>query len=157
MLGLHWGPRLRGTAALQGREDHWSLDQDLEGLRSLGAVLVDPSFVLPQQGLGQCWAFLGVRGCEGPQPSRAGRTIGALIKTSRVSGPSAPCWSIRALFPSARPGPMLGLPWIPRLRGTAALPVIVRHCGARKRARREISPQRHRGHKEPEGIFIWRW
>src|SRR5262245_51753042 len=55
MLGLPWGPRLRGTAALQGREDHWSLDQDLEGLRSLGAVLVDPSFV----SLSKAWANVG--------------------------------------------------------------------------------------------------
>ena len=34
------------------RKDHWSFDQDLEGVRSLGAVLVDASFVLPQQGMG---------------------------------------------------------------------------------------------------------
>jgi len=51
------GPSLGSAAArdcsLQVREDHWSLDQDLEGVRSLGAVLIDPSFVLPQQGLDQ--------------------------------------------------------------------------------------------------------
>jgi len=44
-LGLYWVPRLRGTATwtatLQVRNDHWSLDQDLEGVRSLGAVLDD--------------------------------------------------------------------------------------------------------------------
>ena len=45
MLGLHWVPRLQGTAALQVREDHWSVEQNLEGVRSRGAVLVDPSFV----------------------------------------------------------------------------------------------------------------
>ena len=39
--------RLQGTAALQVRNEHWSLDQDLEGVRSLGAVLDDGSFVLP--------------------------------------------------------------------------------------------------------------
>jgi len=32
-------PPLRGTAALQIREDHWSFDRDMEGVRSLGAVL----------------------------------------------------------------------------------------------------------------------
>jgi hypothetical protein len=31
------------------RNDHWSFDQELEGVRSLGAVPVDASFVLPQQ------------------------------------------------------------------------------------------------------------
>ena len=32
------------------REDHWNFDQGLEGARSLGAVLIDASFVLPQPG-----------------------------------------------------------------------------------------------------------
>jgi hypothetical protein len=31
---------------------HWSFDQDLEGVRSLGAVLIDASVVLPRQGMG---------------------------------------------------------------------------------------------------------
>src|SRR6516162_3856096 len=127
MSSLPWVLRLRGTAAFQVREDHWSLEQNLEGVRSRGAVLVDPSFVCPEQGLGQRWAFVGIRGCEGPQPSRSGRTIGALSKTWRASGPAAPCWSIRALFASASHGPMLGLPWGPRLRGTAALQVREDH------------------------------
>ena len=34
------------------RNDHWSFEQDLEGVRSLGAALIDESFVLPQQGMG---------------------------------------------------------------------------------------------------------
>ena len=29
----------------------------------------------------------------GPQPSKSGRTIGALTGTWRASGPSAPCWT----------------------------------------------------------------
>src|SRR6516165_351847 len=36
--------------------------------------------------LGLCW----FRGCKGLQPSRSGTTIGALIKTWRAPGPSAP-------------------------------------------------------------------
>src|SRR5262249_3168361 len=75
-----------------------SFDQDLEGVRSLGAVLVVAGFVLPQQGMGQCWAFIGFRGCKGLQPSRSGRTIRALIKTWRASGPSAPRGSLQASF-----------------------------------------------------------
>ena len=42
-FGPVWVPRLQGTAALQVREDPWSFDKDLEGVRSLGAALVDAS------------------------------------------------------------------------------------------------------------------
>jgi hypothetical protein len=38
------------------------------------------------------------RGCKGLQPSKSETTIGALIKTWRASGPSAPCWAMQALF-----------------------------------------------------------
>ena len=31
---------------------HWSFEQDMEGVRSLGAALIDESFVLRQQGMG---------------------------------------------------------------------------------------------------------
>jgi len=34
------------------RNDYRSFDQALEGVRSLGAVLVDASFVLPQEAMG---------------------------------------------------------------------------------------------------------
>src|SRR6516165_6948512 len=51
----------------------------LEGVRSLGAGLVDASFVLPRQGMRPMVGPLLVRGCKGLQPSRSGRTIGALI------------------------------------------------------------------------------
>jgi hypothetical protein len=37
------------------RNDHWSFDQDLEGIRSLGAVLIRWNFVLPQK----AWANIG--------------------------------------------------------------------------------------------------
>ena len=39
MVGLYRVPR------------HWSFDQDLEGARSLGAVLIDTCSVLPQQAM----------------------------------------------------------------------------------------------------------
>ena len=55
MLGLYEVPRLQGTAALQVREDHSSLDHNLEGVRSLGAVLIDPSFVCRNK----AWANVG--------------------------------------------------------------------------------------------------
>ena len=45
----------------------------LEGVRSLGAVLVDASFVLPRQGMRPMLDLIGFRGCEGPQPSKGGR------------------------------------------------------------------------------------
>jgi hypothetical protein len=38
-------PRLKGTAALQVNDGYRSLDQNLEGVRSLGAALIDKSFV----------------------------------------------------------------------------------------------------------------
>jgi hypothetical protein len=64
----------RGCKGLQPskvRKDHWVFDQDLEGVRSLGAVLVDTSFVFAATRHGaKCWAFIGFRGCEGPQPSK---------------------------------------------------------------------------------------
>jgi len=43
----------------------------LEGVRSLGAVLDDASFVLPQQGMRVMLDLYWFRGCEGPQPSKA--------------------------------------------------------------------------------------
>ena len=55
------------------RKDHWSFDQDLGGVRSLGALLVDTSFVLPRQGMRPMLDLIGFRGCEGPQPSKGGR------------------------------------------------------------------------------------
>jgi hypothetical protein len=42
---------LRGTAALQVRNDHRSFDRDLEGVRSLGAALGGVSFVWSGQGM----------------------------------------------------------------------------------------------------------
>src|SRR5262249_20700519 len=123
-LGHFWVPRLRGTAALQVRNDHWSLDQDLEGVRPLGAVLGDRSFVWSQQGMRPTLGHYWVRGCEGPQPSRSGTTIGALIRTWRAPGPSAPCWAIEALFGRNKAYVQRRVfYWVPRLRGTAALQV----------------------------------
>ena len=43
---------------------------------------------------------------------------------TRASGPSAPCWTMQASFcRNEACAPMLGLYWVPRLRGTAALRV----------------------------------
>ena len=78
-------PRLQGTAALQIRNEHWSLDQDLEGVRSLGAVLDDGSFVLPQKAMRPMLGLYWFGGCKGLQPSRSETSIGALIKTWRAT------------------------------------------------------------------------
>ena len=37
--------------------DYWSFDQDMEGVRSLGAVLDDASFVLAQQDMRPMWGL----------------------------------------------------------------------------------------------------
>jgi hypothetical protein len=59
--GLYWFPRLRGTAALQVRNGHRTLDRDLEGARSLGATLGDGSFVRSaREKLPNCWGALSV-------------------------------------------------------------------------------------------------
>jgi rhodanese-related sulfurtransferase len=50
MVGLYWFRGCEGPQPSKVREDHWSFDQDLEGVRSLGAVLGDESSVLLQQG-----------------------------------------------------------------------------------------------------------
>ena len=50
------------------RNDHWAFDRDLEGVRSLGAALIDPSFVLPQQGVRSMLGLYWFRGCKGLQP-----------------------------------------------------------------------------------------
>jgi hypothetical protein len=62
------------------RNDYWSFDQDLEGVRSLGAVLDDEDFVCP--GEGRCPTVrgsVGFRGCKGLQPSKVRN--GSLAKT----------------------------------------------------------------------------
>src|SRR5262245_8934312 len=42
------------------RNDHWSFDPDLEGVRSLGAALDDRGFVLvATRAWAQCWVFIG--------------------------------------------------------------------------------------------------
>jgi hypothetical protein len=52
------------------RNDHWSLDQDLEGAGSLDAVLGNESFVLPQHGMGPMVGLYRFRGCKGLQRSK---------------------------------------------------------------------------------------
>ena len=52
------------------RNDYWNFDQDLEGVRSLGAVLDDASFVLPQRGMRVMLDLYQFRGCKGLQPSK---------------------------------------------------------------------------------------
>src|SRR5262249_10516419 len=49
-----WVLRLRGTAALQANNGYRSLDQDLEGVRSPGAALIDESFVWSGQACVDC-------------------------------------------------------------------------------------------------------
>jgi len=66
-----------------------------------------------------------IDGCEGPQPSKVWNDYRSLVHRSwRASGPSAPCWTMQASFcRNEACAPMLGLYWVPRLRGTAALRV----------------------------------
>ena len=52
------------------RNDYWNFDQDLEGVRSLGAVLDDASFVLPRRGMRLMLDLNQFRGCKGLQPSK---------------------------------------------------------------------------------------
>ena len=89
ILGLCWFRGCKGLQPSRSGTTIGTFDQDLEGAGPSAAVLGDASFVLPQQGmrsiLGLCW-FRG----KGLQPSRSGTTIGALIKTWRAPGPSAP-------------------------------------------------------------------
>ena len=69
------------------REDHWSFDQDLEGVRSLGAVLVDASFVLvATRACAQWWAFIGSAAARDRSPPRSETAIEALITNPGESG-----------------------------------------------------------------------
>jgi len=88
-------PWLRGTTALQSQERRSKpCSSNLEGVRSLGAVLVDASFVLPQQRMRVMLGLYSFHGCEGPQPSKVRNDDRSLVhRTWRASGPSAPCWS----------------------------------------------------------------
>src|SRR6516225_9103155 len=99
MLGLIGFRGCEGPQPSKVRKDHWSFDQDLGGVRSLGAVLVDTSFVCAEtRHAPNVGAFIGSAAARDRSPPRSGRIIGALIKTWRASGPSAPCWSMQALF-----------------------------------------------------------
>ena len=64
-------------------------------------------------------------GRDGARPSRVNKwsegTIGALIKTWRAPGPSAPAERRELRFAATRHAPNVGLYGVPRLRGTAAL------------------------------------
>src|SRR5262249_4784797 len=58
------------------REDHWSFDQDLEGVRSLGAVLIDASFVLvATRACAQWWAFIGSAAARDPGPPDRSQSV----------------------------------------------------------------------------------
>ena len=89
-FGPVWVPRLQGTAALQVREDPWSFDQELEG-----AGRYKLRFAATTSGV---WARMGSAAARDCSPPGQGRPIGALIKTWRASGPSAPRWSTASLF-----------------------------------------------------------
>ena len=62
------------------RNDYWNFDQDLEGVRSLGAVLDDASFVLSLQGMRLMLDLNQFRGCEGPQPISANLFVANLTQ-----------------------------------------------------------------------------
>src|SRR6516162_5588283 len=100
-----------------------SSDRDLEGVRSLGAVLVDASFVLPQQAIRTMrGSLLGFATARDRSPPKSRTAIEVLIQTWRASGPSAPYWSMPASFCRNKPCVQCGaLYWVSRLRGTAAL------------------------------------
>ena len=55
--------------------------KDLEGIRSLGAVLIDTSFVLPRQGMGSMLGLYWFHGCKGLQPSKSIMVIEVPIGT----------------------------------------------------------------------------
>jgi|SRR6516162_7998397 len=70
MLDLNQFRGCEGPQPSKVREDHWSFDPDLEGVRSLGAVLDDASFVLPRRGMRLMLDLNQFRGCKGLQPSK---------------------------------------------------------------------------------------
>jgi len=80
------GSRLQETAALQVNDGHRSLDRDLEGVRSLGAALIDGNFVYSGKYAPNIGPLL-VPGCKGLQPSKS---ITAIEGFDRDPGPSAP-------------------------------------------------------------------
>src|SRR5215472_16300115 len=120
-LGLYWMRGCEGPQPSKVRKDHWSFDQGLEGVRSLGAVLVGASFVCRNKACVQRWDFIGCAAARDRSPPRSGRIIGALITTWRASGPSAPCWLVQALFAATRHASNVGTLLDALLRGTAAL------------------------------------
>ena len=64
-----------------------SSDRDLEGVRSLGAVLVDASFVLPQQAIRTMrGSLLGFACARDRSPPKSRTAIEVLIQTWRASG-----------------------------------------------------------------------
>jgi hypothetical protein len=56
------------------RNDYWSFDQDLEGVRSLGAVLIDGPLFCRNKAWAQGWAFMdsaAARDCSPPDRSQS--------------------------------------------------------------------------------------
>jgi hypothetical protein len=124
-VDLYRIPRLRGTAALQGQERLLKPVLALEGVRSLGAAQADSSLVARTRYVSNVGSLLDSTAARDRSPDRSpprsGTTIKALFLVWRASGLSAPRKPIVALLPGQGTWPALGLYWIPRLRGTAAL------------------------------------
>src|SRR6516165_5607000 len=70
------------------RNSDRSSDRDLEGVRSLGAVLVDASFVLPQQAIRTMrGSLLGFASARDRSPPKSRTAIEVLIQTWRAPVP----------------------------------------------------------------------
>ena len=88
-------PRLQGTAALQANNGCRNLDQDLEGVRSLGAALIDESFVWSGRACVDCCGLYRVPRLQGTAALQANNGYRSLDRNLEGAGPSEPRSSIR--------------------------------------------------------------
>src|SRR5215471_6878613 len=97
-LGLYW---FGGCKGLQPPRSETSIGALIKTWRASGPSApcwTMEALFLAQKAMRQMLGFYWFGGCKELQPSRSETSIGALIKTWRASGPSAPCWTMEALF-----------------------------------------------------------
>ena len=80
--GLKWFHGCKGLQPSRSGATIGALILESGRRRSLGAGLIDRTFVWPENLCVECWGLYWFHGCKGLQPSRSGATIGALILES---------------------------------------------------------------------------
>ena len=98
MLSLSWFRGCKGPQPSKSITAIKVLIESLEGAGPRGGGLDDGRTVLPQQGKGPMLGLYWFHGCKGLQPSKSITAIKVLIETLEGAGPSAPRWTLDALF-----------------------------------------------------------